>query len=163
MLRFSQIWLSLSSTIHTCVMWFKYGECVLPIHGEIRPRSCLPGNASAILGCPNLEIPTSDDQRCECLNNYQDFSTKNFGVCSIFFIGVNFFTDVKSPIFRCENMSGITQCYLFQSWQIYLIQARFDNHFILFCRTEKSTRFLPLYSLPGLSFICSKHMVITVI
>ena len=44
-------------------MWSKYGECLLPIHGEIRPQSCLPGNASAILGCPNLEIPTSDDQR----------------------------------------------------------------------------------------------------
>ena len=42
----------------------KYDECLLPIYGEIRPRSCLPGNTSAIWGCPNLEIPASDDQRC---------------------------------------------------------------------------------------------------
>ena len=64
MLRFSQIRLWLSSQTHMYVVWSKYGECLLPIDGEIRPRSCLPGNASAILGCPNLEIPASDDQRC---------------------------------------------------------------------------------------------------
>ena len=56
MLRFSQIRSSLSSPTHTYVIWSKYGACLLPIHGEIRPRSCLPRNASAILGCPNLEI-----------------------------------------------------------------------------------------------------------
>ena len=64
MLQFCQIRLSLSIPTHMQAMWSKYGECLLPIHGEIRPRSCLPGNASAILGCPNLEIPASDDQRC---------------------------------------------------------------------------------------------------
>ena len=63
MLRFSQLRMSLSSPTHTYVMWSKYGKCLLPIHGEICPRSCLPANASAILGCPNLEIPASDDQR----------------------------------------------------------------------------------------------------
>ena len=64
MLRFCQIRLSLSIPTHTKVMWSKYGECLLPIHGEIRARSCFLGNASAILGCPNFEIPASDDQRC---------------------------------------------------------------------------------------------------
>ena len=70
MLRFYQIRLSLSIPTHLQAMWSKYGECLLPIHGEIRPLSCLPGNASAILGCPNLEIPASDDQRCNCLQRY---------------------------------------------------------------------------------------------
>ena len=64
-LRISQIRLSLSSPTETYVT-SKYGECLLPIQGEIIPRSCLPGNTSAILGCPNLEIPASDDQRCVC-------------------------------------------------------------------------------------------------
>ena len=63
MVRFRLIRLSSSIPTHMQAMWSKYGEYLLPIHGEIRPRSCLPGNASAILGCPNLEIPTSDDQR----------------------------------------------------------------------------------------------------
>ena len=66
MLRFCQIRLSLFIPTHMQVGWSKYDECLLPIHGEIRPRSCLPANASAILGCPNLEMPASDDQRCSC-------------------------------------------------------------------------------------------------
>ena len=66
MRRFCQIRLSLSIPTHMQVMWSKYGECLFPIHGVIRPRSCLPGNAS-VLGCPNLEIPASDDQRCSAV------------------------------------------------------------------------------------------------
>ena len=54
--RFSQIRLSQSTPNHTQVMRSKYRHCLLPTDGEIRPRSCLSENASAILGCHNLEI-----------------------------------------------------------------------------------------------------------
>ena len=60
MLRFCPIRLSLSIPTHMQIMWSKYGESVLLVHGEICPRSRLPG--SAILRCPNLEIPASDNQ-----------------------------------------------------------------------------------------------------
>ena len=39
------------------------------------PWSCLPGDAPAILGCPNLEIPVSGDQRWNGYCN-EVFSTK---------------------------------------------------------------------------------------
>ena len=38
----------------------------LLIDREIWPQSWLPGNAAAILGCPNIEIPASDGQRWKC-------------------------------------------------------------------------------------------------
>ena len=63
MLYFCQIRLSLSTPTHTQVMWSRYREYLLPKDGEIRPRSCLPGNATAIWGYPDLEIPASEDQR----------------------------------------------------------------------------------------------------
>ena len=41
------------------------------------------------------------------------FQQKLWCLCDLF-VEMNFFTYVKLPIVRCENMSGITQCYLFQ-------------------------------------------------
>ena len=65
MRRFCQIRWSKSIPTHIQVMQSKSVECLLHIYidGEICPQRWLPGNVSDILGCPNLEIPASDDQR----------------------------------------------------------------------------------------------------
>ena len=47
MLRFCHIRLPLSIPTHMQAMWSKYSDCLSLICGEIRPRSCLPGKASA--------------------------------------------------------------------------------------------------------------------
>ena len=66
------------------------------------------------------------------------FQQQLWCLCHLF-VGVNFFTDVKSPILRCENMSGITQCYLFQSLtNIFdLNQILSDNHCIFLYNWKK--------------------------
>ena len=48
----------------------KSGECLLQQlacrRRNLTPNCWLPGNAAAILGCPDLEIPASDGQRWKC-------------------------------------------------------------------------------------------------
>ena len=64
------------------------------IHGEIRHWSCLPGNSSVILGCPNPEIPASDDQPCVGLQDIYDTSTVYWCIASKFKVPLMFFMEL---------------------------------------------------------------------